>query len=116
MSIRETCKLFFFAGLMLAVCGCGRPNIIGTDAAVYSRGNLFAVSGHDLNSVYAQSPMAGPLQYGWNQGLTKAPILVLRQAASATRKGHVLFTKRYRKTLRVVQSRAASKSGGWITF
>lgn len=53
MSIRETCKLFFFAGLMLAVCGCGRPNIIGTDAAVYSRGNLFAVSGHDLNSVYA---------------------------------------------------------------
>jgi len=37
---------------MLAMCGCGRPNLIGTDAAVYSQGKLYAVSGQDLNSVY----------------------------------------------------------------
>ena len=53
MSIREISKLLFCAALALAVCGCGRPNIIGTDAAVYSRGNLYAVSGQDLNSVYS---------------------------------------------------------------
>jgi hypothetical protein len=52
MSIKEIWKLFMVAVLMLAMCGCGRPNIIGTNAAVYSRGNLYAVSGHDLNSVY----------------------------------------------------------------
>ncbi|MHC4462708.1 MAG: DUF3568 family protein [Planctomycetota bacterium] len=52
MSIKETWKIFFFAGLMLAVFGCGRPNIIGTDGAVYSGGKLYAVSGQDLNSVY----------------------------------------------------------------
>jgi hypothetical protein len=37
---------------MLAMCGCGRPIIIGTDAAVYSGGKLYAVAGKDLNSVY----------------------------------------------------------------
>jgi hypothetical protein len=52
MSIKQILKLFMVAVLMLAVCGCGRPTIIGTDAAVYSRGNLYAVSGHDLNAVY----------------------------------------------------------------
>lgn len=52
MSTKEILKLFVVAVLMLAVCGCGRPVIIGTDAAVYSRGNLYAVSGHDLNAVY----------------------------------------------------------------
>jgi len=46
------------AGLTLAVCGCGRPNLIGTDAAVYSQGKLYAVSGQDLNSVYAASVKA----------------------------------------------------------
>ena len=51
MSTKEILKLFMVAVLMLAVCGCGRPTIIGTDAAVYSRGNLYAVSGHDLNAV-----------------------------------------------------------------
>ena len=45
-------KCFLLAGLMLSVCGCGRPNLIGTDAAVYSRGTLFAVASHDMNSVY----------------------------------------------------------------
>ena len=44
--------------LTLAVCGCGRPNLIGTDAAVYSQGKLYAVSGQDLNSVYAASVKA----------------------------------------------------------
>jgi hypothetical protein len=38
--------------MMLSVCGCGRPNLIGTDAAVYSRGTLYAVTSRDLNSVY----------------------------------------------------------------
>ncbi|NIP25321.1 MAG: DUF3568 family protein [Phycisphaerae bacterium] len=52
MSINKILKLFVVAVLMLALCGCGRPTIIGTDAAVYSRGNLYAVSGHDLNAVY----------------------------------------------------------------
>lgn len=52
MSTKEILRLFMIAVLMLAVCGCGRPVIIGTDAAVYSRGNLYAVSAHDLNAVY----------------------------------------------------------------
>lgn len=55
MSIRRNWKVCIFAGLMLAMCGCGRPNIIGTDAAVYSasQGKLYAVASQDLNSVYA---------------------------------------------------------------
>jgi len=52
MSIGEIWKLSVVAVLMLAVCGCSRPNIIGADAAVYSRGNLYAVSDRDLNTVY----------------------------------------------------------------
>jgi hypothetical protein len=53
MSIRGILKLSVLAGLVLAVCGCGSPNIIGTDAAVYSTGTLYAVSSQNLNSVYA---------------------------------------------------------------
>ncbi len=52
MSIRGIWKVSVLAGLMLAMCGCGRPNLIGTDAAVYSGGKLYAVAGQDLNSVY----------------------------------------------------------------
>lgn len=52
MSFKQILKLFMVAVLVVAMCGCGRPTIIGTDAAVYSRGNLYAVSGHDLNAVY----------------------------------------------------------------
>jgi len=52
MSMRRTWKVFAIAGLMLSVCGCGRPNLIGTDAAVYSGGKLYAVASQDLNSVY----------------------------------------------------------------
>ena len=44
--------ILLLAGLMLSVCGCGRPNLIGTDAAVYSRGTLYAVASQDMNSVY----------------------------------------------------------------
>ncbi len=58
MSIRGIWKVSVFAGLMLAVCGCGRPNLIGTDAAVYSQGKLYAVSGQDLNSVYVATVAA----------------------------------------------------------
>ncbi len=58
MSIQRMCTVCVLAGLMLAVCGCGRPNLIGTDAAVYSQGKLYAVSGQDLNSVYAASVKA----------------------------------------------------------
>ena len=51
-------KYFVLAGLMLSVCGCGRPNLIGTDAAVYSRSTLFAVASQDMNSVYAATVTA----------------------------------------------------------
>jgi len=52
MSISGIRKVFVFVGLMLAVCGCGRPKMIGNDAAVYSGGKLYAVSSQNLNSVY----------------------------------------------------------------
>jgi hypothetical protein len=58
MSIRGTWKVFVLAGLMFSVCGCGRPNLIGTDAAVYSSGKLYAVASQDLNSVYAATVTA----------------------------------------------------------
>jgi len=58
MSIRRICTVCVLAGLMLAMCGCGRPNLIGTDAAVYSQGKLYAVSGQDLNSVYVATRAA----------------------------------------------------------
>ncbi len=53
MSIRGFSKLVVFASLMLILCSCSKPIIIGTDAAVYSGGSLYAVSGQDLNRVYA---------------------------------------------------------------
>jgi hypothetical protein len=52
MSTRRITKVLVFAGLMLVVCGCGRPNLVGTDAAVYSGSKLYAVVSQDLNSVY----------------------------------------------------------------
>ena len=52
MSTRRIMKVLVFAGLMLVVCGCGRPNLVGTDAAVYSGSKLYAVASQDLNSVY----------------------------------------------------------------
>lgn len=52
MSIRGFSKLVVFAGMMLILCGCRKPTLIGTDAAVYSGGSLYAVVGKDLNSVY----------------------------------------------------------------
>ena len=52
MSIQRKCTVCVLAGLMLAMCGCGRPQIIGSDAAVYSGGKLYAVAGKDLNTVY----------------------------------------------------------------
>ncbi len=55
MSIQRMCTICVLAGLMLAVCGCGRPNLIGTDAAVYSRCKLYAVAGRDMTSVYKAS-------------------------------------------------------------
>lgn len=58
MSKRGIWKCFVLAGLMLSVCGCGRPNLIGADAAVYSRGTLFAVASQDMNSVYEASVTA----------------------------------------------------------
>ncbi|MBW7992385.1 MAG: DUF3568 family protein [Planctomycetes bacterium] len=58
MSKRGIWKCFVLAGLMLSVCGCGRPNFIGTDAAVYSRGKLYAVDSQDMNSVYAATVTA----------------------------------------------------------
>ena len=58
MTKRGVWKYFVLAVLMLSVCGCGRPNLIGTDAAVYSRGTLFAVASQDLNSVYGATETA----------------------------------------------------------
>ena len=58
MSIRGILKLSVLACMVLAVCGCGKPNIIGTDAAVYSAGTLHAVSSQDLNSVYSAAQAA----------------------------------------------------------
>jgi hypothetical protein len=58
MSIRGIWKFSVLAGLMLSVCGCGRPNLIGTDAAVYSHGKLYAVVSQDMNSVYAAAVTA----------------------------------------------------------
>ena len=52
MSTRRIRKVLVFAGLMLVVCGCGRPNLVGTDAAAYSGSKLYAVASQDLNSVY----------------------------------------------------------------
>ena len=58
MSIQRRCTICVLAGLMLAMCGCGKPTIIGTDAAVYSGGKLYAVAGKDLNSVYLATQKA----------------------------------------------------------
>ena len=58
MSMGGIWKFSVLAVLMLSVCGCGRPNLIGTDAAVYSGGKLYAVTGQDLNSVYAATVKA----------------------------------------------------------
>ena len=52
MSMKRILSVIVAACLMLSVFGCGRPNLIGSDAAVYSGGKLYAVTGHDLNSVY----------------------------------------------------------------
>ena len=52
MLMRGMLIFSLFAGSMLSVCGCGRPNLIGTDAAVYSRDTLYAVASQDMNSVY----------------------------------------------------------------
>jgi hypothetical protein len=52
MSIQRKCTVCVLAALMLAMCGCGRPQIIGSDAAVYSGGKLYAVADKDLNTVY----------------------------------------------------------------
>jgi hypothetical protein len=53
MTITRFSKVVVFASMMLILCGCGKPVLIGSDAAVYSRGSLYAVAGKDLNSVYA---------------------------------------------------------------
>lgn len=53
MTIRGFSKYVVFVCMMLTLCGCTKPTLIGTDAAVYSGGNLYAVAGKDLDSVYA---------------------------------------------------------------
>ena len=58
MSTREIWRVTVFTGLMLAVCGCSSPTLIGTDAAVYSGGTLYAVSGQNLDTVYAATVAA----------------------------------------------------------
>ena len=58
MLIRGIHKVSVFIGLMLAVCGCSTPTLIGTDAAVYSNGKLYAVFSQDLDKVYAATVTA----------------------------------------------------------
>ena len=58
MLIQRKCTVCVLAALMLAMCGCGKPTIIGSDAAVYSGGKLYAVAGKDLNSVYLATQRA----------------------------------------------------------
>jgi hypothetical protein len=58
MSTKEIWRLLLVGVLMLAACGCGRPALIGTEAAVYSRGALYAVYDKDLNSVYTAAVKA----------------------------------------------------------
>jgi hypothetical protein len=58
MSIQRMCTVCVVAALMLAMCGCGKPTLIGSDAAVYSGGKLYAVAGQDLNTVYAATQKA----------------------------------------------------------
>ncbi|MCP4261185.1 MAG: DUF3568 family protein [Planctomycetes bacterium] len=58
MSMKRILRVFVLACLMLSVCGCGRPTLIGTDAAVYSRGQLYAVASQDLNNVYSATVKA----------------------------------------------------------
>jgi hypothetical protein len=58
MSIQRKCTVCVLAALMLAMCGCGKPTLIGSDAAVYSGGKLYAVAGKDLNSVYLATQKA----------------------------------------------------------
>jgi hypothetical protein len=52
MSIRGFSKYVVFACMTLILCGCSKPTLIGTDAAVYSGGSLYAVAGKNLDSVY----------------------------------------------------------------
>jgi outer membrane protein assembly factor BamB len=52
MSKREIWKYSVVSCLVFCLYGCGRPNFISTDAAVYSGGKLYAVSSKDMNSVY----------------------------------------------------------------
>ena len=52
MSMKRILKVFVLMVLMLSICGCGRPHFIGTDAAAYSGGKLYAVASKDMNSVY----------------------------------------------------------------
>jgi len=54
MSMQRICTVCMLAGLMLAMCGCGRPTIIGSNAAVYQSGSgkLYAVASQDMNNVY----------------------------------------------------------------
>jgi hypothetical protein len=58
MLIRGIWKVSVFMGLMFVVCGCSTPTLIGTDAAVYSNGKLYAVSSQDLDKVYAATVAA----------------------------------------------------------
>ena len=58
MLIRGIWKVSVFIGLMLAVCGCSTPTLIGTDAAVYSNGKLYAVTSKDLDKVHAATEAA----------------------------------------------------------
>ncbi len=58
MSIQRKCTVWVLAALMLAMYGCGRPTIIGSDAGVYSGGKLYAVAGQDMNRVYLAAQRA----------------------------------------------------------
>jgi hypothetical protein len=55
-------KRVLLVGALVAVSagahGCRAPNIVGTDAAVYSGGKLYAVSSKDMTAVYEAAVQA----------------------------------------------------------
>jgi len=51
MSVRKVLLVLSLVGVTLAATAC-RPNIVGTDAGVYSAGTLYAVLNQDLDTAY----------------------------------------------------------------
>lgn len=58
MTMERIQKVVVLACLVLVLYGCGKPELIGSEAAVYSGGKLYAVASNDLDKVYAATVKA----------------------------------------------------------